>query len=156
MSKRAAWELRELAFEAIDGNAGPLLKYAAELETALMEAQWALREVRAIAVDGDDGRIADTQERCDAIEEVIRAVVLEADQDPGGRIRSPVGDLWPGTVFEAGGKKFFLVSNLGDKVFGAKIEAGVFDQGVSVPKSYPVTVVDDSRAVEQDFWGRGA
>ena len=145
-----------MAFKAIDGDAGPLLEYAAELEGALTEAQWALREVHAIAVDGDAGRIADAQERCDAIEEVTRAVAREANQDPRGRTRTPVGELWPGTIFEAGGKEFFLVSNRGDKVFGAKIEGGVFDQGVSFPQSYPVTVIDDSRAVERDFWERGA
>jgi hypothetical protein len=152
MSERAAWELREMVFQAIDGDARALLKYAAELEGALAEAQWALREVRAIALEGDDGRIADAQKRCDAIEEVTRAVVWEANQHPRGRARRPVGELWPGTIFEAGGKEFLLVSNRGDKVFGAKIEDGVFDQGVSFPKSYPVTVVDDRMAVEADFW----
>ncbi len=152
MSELAACELREMVFQAIDGDAGRLLKYAGELEGALAEAQWALREVRAIAVDGDDGRIADAQERCAAIEEVTRAVVREADEDPRGRTRRPVGELWPGTIFEARGKEFFLVSNCGDKVLGAKIEGGVFDQGVSFPQSFPVKVVDDSRAVERVFW----
>jgi hypothetical protein len=128
MSERAAWEPRD------------------ELETALAEAQRALREVHTIAVDGDGGRIADTQDRCDAIEEVTRV----------GLTRRPVGDLWPGTIFAAGGREFFLVSNRGDKVFGARIEGGLFDHGVSFPKSYPVTVVDDRRAVEQAFWERGA
>ena len=65
---------------------------------------------------------------------------------------SLIGELWPGTIFEAGGKEFFLVSNRGDNVFGAKIEGGVFNQGVSFPQSYPVTVVEDSRAVERVFW----
>ena len=155
MSELAACELREMVFQAIDGDAGRLLKYAGELEGALAEAQWALREVRAIAVDGDDGRIADAQERCDAIEEVIRAVVREANEDPRGRTRRPVGELWPGTIFEAGGKEFFLVGGARDTVFGAKIEGGVFDQGVSFPRSCPVRVVDDSRAVERVFWERG-
>jgi len=144
-----------MAYQAIDGNAGSLLKYAAELERALTEVQWALREVRAIAVDGDDGRIADAQERCEAIEEVTRAVVREANHDPRGRTRKPVGELWPGTIFEAGGKEFLLVSNRGDKVFGATIQNGGSDQGVSFSHSYPVTVIDDSRAVERDFWERG-
>ena len=67
----------------------------------------------------------------------------------------PVGQLWPGTIFEAGGEEFFLVSISGDEVFSARIEGGALDQGVSFPKSYPVTVVDDSRAVERDFWERG-
>jgi hypothetical protein len=125
MSDRAASELRET-------------------KRALTEAQRALREVRAIAVDGDDGRLADPQERCSAIEEVTRAVVWK-----------PVGELWPGTTFEAGGKEFRLVSNRGETVFGAKIAGGGFDQGVSFPQSYPVTVIDDSRAVERDFWERG-
>jgi hypothetical protein len=152
MSERAACELREMAFQAIDRNADSLLRYAAELEGALAKAQWALREVRAIALDGDDGRIPDAQERCDAIEEVTRAVVREANLDPRGRTRKPVGELWPGTIFEAGGKEFFLVCNRGDKVFGAKIEGGAFAEGVSFPQSCPVTVVDDSRAVERIFW----
>jgi hypothetical protein len=68
----------------------------------------------------------------------------------------PVGELWPGTIFEAGGKEFFLVSTGGDEVFSARIEGGALDQGVSFPKSYPVTVVDDGRAVERDFWERRA
>jgi len=68
----------------------------------------------------------------------------------------PVGELWPGTIFEADGEEFFLVSNRGDEVFSARIESGVFDQGVSFPTSYPVTVVADTRAVERDFWKRGA
>jgi hypothetical protein len=98
MGERAAWQLREVALQALDGNAGALLEYAA----------------------------------------------------------GPVGELWPGTIFEAGGKEFLLLSNRGDEVFGARISGGVFDQGVSFPTSYPVTVVGDSRAVERDFWERRA
>ena len=152
MGERAASEPREVAFQPSDGDAGRLLDYAAELEAALAEAQWALREVRALAVDGDGGRIADARERCDAIEDVTRAAVCEAGGDARGRLPRPVGELWPGTIFEAGGEEFVLVSNRGDEVFGAKIEGGVFDQGVSFPKSYPVAVVDDRRAAEAAFW----
>jgi len=66
----------------------------------------------------------------------------------------PVGRLWPGTIFEAGGKEFLLVSNGGDTVLAATLESGVFDQGVSFPQSCPVTVIDDSRAAEREFWER--
>ena len=79
-----------------------------------------------------------------------------ADDDPRGRTRRPIGELWPGTIFEAGGGEFYLVGrDRGDTVLGAKIEGSAFGQGVSFPKSCPVTVVDDSRAVERLFWERG-